>query len=595
MGNRCRGGLEQSEEFNVEIKTGENMSFAYKLWKIGRILTEKEIMDSICDKAEVEDGGGLRFINIDFQVLNNEIQNISYNKNAINREKLFFTKKIGGTSNSYYLYPNLNIQSGLPKEKIQLLVNTLINSVAQFADKKNCAVTNLILAKISNINDYIKKIYLEYLEQNLKELKEKEEVEGDEKEIKKTKARIKDTKKRITKAKKEYDKLKEIKNWDNMLLILCRKIVVMESGNYWIWLSINGNTFYELMPEVWDNWYKKPAVANDNKKIGYDVFTNKETEVGYKPEVKIFSYDQYHQSMQYRLNENLPLSLESARNIKFAWMYILNNLVFFYKGLEYIIIPNLISDDADLYKTVLNRFRRANKKSSSKKTILEQLNTHKKRLKKDIDELSMKKIKRENNEKSNELVKKREKILSEINKIDTGMIKEFDEQINEVGDIKNAITIDYIFTSIDRKNLSFEIKGSIEDVIPSQVQNVVTEMVNHNISDLVKLDRRDRNETLLQDFFNREELFFVRNRSQKNNGNKILQERLYLAKLLLTDTKIEIDQLLQRFKTNRLLGYDKKKRLTKDGISEWIEFSNNFTTNENNIYNFFKRLVKIKG
>lgn len=587
--------MEQSEEFNVEIKTGENMSFAYKLWKIGRILTEKEIMDSICDKAEVEDGGGLRFINIDFQVLNNEIQNISYNKNAINREKLFFTKKIGGTSNSYYLYPNLNIQSGLPKEKIQLLVNTLINSVAQFADKKNCAVTNLILAKISNINDYIKKIYLEYLEQNLKELKEKEEVEGDEKEIKKTKARIKDTKKRITKAKKEYDKLKEIKNWDNMLLILCRKIVVMESGNYWIWLSINGNTFYELMPEVWDNWYKKPAVANDNKKIGYDVFTNKETEVGYKPEVKIFSYDQYHQSMQYRLNENLPLSLESARNIKFAWMYILNNLVFFYKGLEYIIIPNLISDDADLYKTVLNRFRRANKKSSSKKTILEQLNTHKKRLKKDIDELSMKKIKRENNEKSNELVKKREKILSEINKIDTGMIKEFDEQINEVGDIKNAITIDYIFTSIDRKNLSFEIKGSIEDVIPSQVQNVVTEMVNHNISDLVKLDRRDRNETLLQDFFNREELFFVRNRSQKNNGNKILQERLYLAKLLLTDTKIEIDQLLQRFKTNRLLGYDKKKRLTKDGISEWIEFSNNFTTNENNIYNFFKRLVKIKG
>lgn len=576
------------------------MSFAYKLWKIGRTLTEKEIMDSICDKAELEDGGELQFINIDFQVLNNEIQDISYSKNAVNREKLFFTKKIGGTNNSYYLYPNLNIQSGLPKEKIQLLVNTLANSIAQFADKNNCEVTNLLLDKISNdkipnIKNYINKTYFEYLKQSLEELKEKEKVEEDEKEIKKIKAKIKDAKKRITKGTKEYEKLKEIKNWDMMLLILCRKIVVMESGNYWIWLSINGKTFYELMPEVWDNWYKKPAVANNNKKIGYDVFTNKKTEVGYKPDVKVFSYDQYHESMKYRLNENLPLSLESARNIKFAWMYILNNLVFYYKGLEYVIIPNLISDDADLYKTVLNRFRRANKKSSSKKTILEQLNTHEKRLKKDIDKLGKKKTKRENNEKSNELVQQRKKILSEINKIDTGMIKEFDEQINEVGDIKNAITIDYIFTSINRTNLSFEIKGSIEDVIPSQVRNVVTEMANHNISDLVKLGKRDRNETLLQDCFNREELSFVLNRSQKNNGNKILQERLYLAKLLLTDTKIEIDQLLQRFETNRLLGYDKKKRLTKDGISEWIEFSKNFTTNENNIYNFLKRLGKIKG
>lgn len=566
------------------------MSFAYKLWKIGRTLTEKEIMDSICDKAEVEDGDELQFINIDFQVLNNEIQDISYSKNAISREKLFFTKKIGGTSNSYYLYPNLNIQPGLPKEKIQLLVNTMTNSIAQFADKKNCEVTNLILAKISNINDYINKTYFEYLEQNLRELKEKEEVEGDEKEIKKIEVKIKDAKKRITKAKKEYKKLKEIKNWDNMLLILCRKIVVLASGNYWIWLSINRKTFYELMPEVWDNWYKKPAVANDNKKIGYDVFTNKKTEVGYKPEIKIFSYDQYHESMKYRLNENLPLSLESARNIKFAWMYIINNLVFYYKKLQYVLIPNLISHDADLYKTVLNRLRRANKNLGTKKSILKKFTAQEKRLEKDI-----KKLKTSNNDNLNELVQQREETLSKIKELDTGMIREFDEHLNEVGDIKNSITVDYIFTSINRTNLSFEIKGTIEDVIPSHVRNVVIEMANHNISDLVKLGKRDRNEILLQDFFNREELFFVLNRSQKNNENKILQERLYLARLMLTDKKIEIDQLLQRFETNRLLGYDKKKRLTKDGIYEWIEFSKSFTTNENNIYNFIKRLGKIKG
>lgn len=573
------------------------MSFAYKLWKIGRTLTEKEIMDSVCDKAEIEDGGELQFINIDFKVLNNEIQDISYSKNAINREKLFFTKKIGGTNNSYYLYPNLNVQSGLPKEKIQLLVNTLANSIAQFADKNNCEVTNLLFDKISNIKNYINKTYFEYLKQSLEELIEKERVEKDEKEVKIITEKIKDTKKKITKGKEEYEELiKEIKNWDPLLLKLCTKIVVMGKANYWIWLSINEKTFYELMPEVWDNWYTKPAVPNDNKKIGYDAFTNKETEIGYKPEVKVFSYDQYHKSMEYRLNENLPLSLESARNIKFAWMYILNNLVFYYKNLQYVLIPNLISDDADLYKTVLNRLRRANKNLGIKKSKLEALNAQEKRLEKDIDKLTKrKKIKRSNNEDLNELVQQREETLSKIKELDTGMIREFDEQLNEVGNIKNSITVDYIFTSINRTNLSFEIKGSIEDVIPSHVRHVVTDMANHNISDLVKLGKRDKNETLLQDFFNREELFFVKTRAQKNNANKILQERLYLARLLLTDIKIKIDQLLQRFETNRLLDYDKKKRLTKDGISEWIEFSKSFTTNENNIYNFLKRLGKIKG
>ena len=86
----------------------------------------------------------------------------------------------------------------MPKEKIQLLVNTLTNSIAQFADKNNCEVTNLILDKISNnkksndnipnIKDYINKTYFEYLKQSLEELKEKEMLEEDEKEIKKIKA-----------------------------------------------------------------------------------------------------------------------------------------------------------------------------------------------------------------------------------------------------------------------------------------------------------------------------------------------------------------------------------------------------------------------
>ena len=575
------------------------MSFAYKLWKIGRTLTEHEIMDAVCVKVEMAEGEEPQFINIDFRVSNNEVQDISHSKNSIRHEKLFFTKKIGGTSNSYYLYPNLNIQAGLPKEKIQLLVNTLKYSMPQFVDEKYRNYIDLILEKLDGIKKYIERAELELeitkLSKKSEELKvELNQAEYDmnakkkEKEQKKIEAKISKNEKKIKKF------IEDNEPWDSSVLNLCKIIVSFPKDNYWLWFSINGKTFYELMPEAWVNWYKNPFSTGDNLTKGYDVFTNSETEIGYQPDIKVFSYDQYHDSLAYRLNYNLPFSLESARNIKFAWMYIINNLVFYYKGLEYVLIPNIISDDLDLYKTILNRFRRANKNSSAKKSTLERLNAQEKRLEKDIDKLSRKKAKTADKEKLNELVQQREEQLSEINKIDTGMIREFDEQIKEVGDIKDSITIDYIFTSINRTNLSFEIKGSIEDVIPSQVRNVVTEMAKHNISDLVKLGKRDRNETLLQDFFNRNELSFIISRSKKNNANKILQERLYLAILLLTDTKIEIDQLLERFETNRLLGYDKKKRLTKDGIYEWIEFSNSYIRNEDNIYNFFRSLDKIK-
>ncbi len=124
--------------------------------------------------------------------------------------------------------------------------------------------------------------------------------------------------------------------------------------------------FLKLCPEVWANWYKSPVAPLKEESQGYDVFTNKETIVGYRPEFKIFSYDQYHDSLNYRIRENLPLSLESARNIKFAWSYILEKLVFFYKGLEYIIIPNMLYDDKEAYRKILKRLVRANKGNKKK-------------------------------------------------------------------------------------------------------------------------------------------------------------------------------------------------------------------------------------
>lgn len=159
---------------------------------------------------------------------------------------------------------------------------------------------------------------------------------------------------------------------------------------------------------------------------------------------------------------------------------------------------------------------------------------------------------------------------------------------------KNSITLDYIFTSIDKKNRSFEIFGSIEDVIPSHLHNVVTKMREFGINDLVDRRKRNREKTYLQDFFNRDELYFILTKSKKNNKNKILEERLYLAKLLLTEKKIKLENLLKRFETNRKFYYNKQKRLSKDGVKEWINYSDSFVKDENRIMNFLTNLNKIK-
>ena len=506
----------------------------------------------------------------------------------------FFAKKIGGTSNSYYLYPNLNLQKSLVKEKIQLLVNTLKYGMLTYVGVQNRKSVEIVLSEVEGIKNYIERaeheLALSGLMKHRDQLKDESGCDDgkNQKEIVKIEKSIEEAKIHVQAS------IAEMKNWNEQLLKVCSELVAQPKGEYWIWLSINGETIYELMPEIKENWFKEPVFASGLKK-GFDAFTNIETDIGYKPEVKVFSYDQYHDSMNCRLNDNLPLSLESARNIKFAWMYILSNLVFYFKGLEYVVIPNLLSNDAGLYKTVLERFRRANVKSKHKRSVLEQHNAQEKKLVKDIE-----KIKKKATEKNKgwvELEKQRKELLETIDRMDTGLIRQLDEQIEELGDIKNSITIDFLFTKIDWTSRSFEIKGSLEDVVPSRIQAVVNEMnrPGHIISDRVKLGKRNSDETLLQDYFNRKELSFVLNGSQINNANTILQEKLYLARLLLTDMKIDMDSLMARFEENRLYGYDMKKRLNKEGTYLWIEKTSRFTVHDDIVFNFLKRLDKIKG
>ncbi|MCD4693076.1 MAG: hypothetical protein K8R79_09190, partial [Calditrichales bacterium] len=409
------------------------MSLTYKLWKIGNILTEEEIEEVIKSSPDIKDVQEINYVNINFKVVNNEIYGFFISDESIEKNKLFFTKKIGGTSNAYYLYPNLNLklsEKDKLEDKFKIIKNTLLNSVLKFSEQEH---TFLIEEAIG----YCQK---------------------QEKEIKQELAKYK---------KKE--------------------------GIYWLWLSINGKTFFELMPEVWDNWYKNPVLRNENAGMGYDALTNTEGEIGYKPDIKVFSYDNYHKSLKYRIDDNLPLSLESAKKIKFAWMYILENLVFYYKGLEYIILPNLLSDNDKILKNIINRLRRANNKTNLKSSSLEKLKAQENKFIKELEKI---KNKKQDVEKLN-IEKELEETDDEIKKRELGIIQEFNEQIQELDELKNSITLDYIFTSIDRKNLSFTIKGTIEDVIPSQLSNVVKDMREFNISDLVTLKKRDKDKIYL--------------------------------------------------------------------------------------------------
>jgi len=524
------------------------MSLAYKLWKIGSVLEEKDIKEAIKDNPEIKEGRELEYVNVDFQFENGLLKNIELKDSSISKENMFFTKKIGGSGGGiYYLFPNLNIQNETLEKKIIQLINT-VNHI------KNC-----------NFADGKNKEYIEQI--NLK-------CEDWKTELKNSK-------------KKPEDKIVE-------------KVLNYQKGNYWFWFSINRKSFSELMPEIWDNWYKSPAIKDENvkKKEGYDAFTNEMAEIDYRPEIKVFSYDNYHDNLKSRINENLPLSLESAQNIKFGWIYILENLVFYYKGLEYIIIPNSLSDDPDMYKLVLKRLKQANQNIKFKRESLTSFVDKERKLSKDIKKYEKKKNKQKNDiEELKHLEIEKQNILEEINKIeqtDSGLIHQYNDEIKETGNLKNSITIDYIFVSLNRTDLSFEIKGSIEDVIPGHISKVVKSMIDNNICELVTLKKRNKEQTYIQDFFNRYELYFALNRSTKNNRNSILKEKLYLAKLLLSDQKIKFNDLLRRFERNRGFDYENKKRLLKDGIKEWIAFPDKFVKDENNVRNFLSDLEKIK-
>lgn len=462
------------------------MSLAHKLYKIGNIVTKEDIKE-IIEVKEFKDIGSYQTLQIDFND-----NRVTINKKAVDFKKTMFTKKIGGTSNSYYLYSNFEYQKEKDLyKKFKSVAYTFENSIMLYANDENKKIAQPIW-------DYIR----------------------------------------------EYS--------DDIL-----ELKAKESGNYFLIITINGKTLYELMPEVWDNYYENFVDAHISKKIKkvntpqlseqMDFVTHQKELCGYNPNVKFFTMDNYNDAFKPQIIEKLPMSKETAIAIKKGWMYAITHLKFYHKGLEYIIIPSMVDFDDEVYKTLLKQLRNSNND-----------------------------------------------IKIQASKED-GFVRRLSKQIEEFDKNKiNGISLDILFTEVNLTNLSVKIFATLEDVIPSRVNQVVKEMKNQKVSANIKR-AEGSNDVYLRDYFSREELFAIVTKNTSGMKNRVIQEKIFLAKLLLGYAEINYDVLLKKFEHQREYDYEHKKKLTDEGIKKWITFPNSFVANEERVLEFLKSIDAIKN
>ena len=460
------------------------MSLANKLYKIGQQVSKDDIKE-IIEVREFKDIGSYATLQIDFKK-----DKVTLNKKAINDpSRTMFTKKIGGTSNSYYLYPNFEYQKEKDLyKKFKAVAYTFENSVMVYANDENQKLAQPIW-------DYIR----EYKEDSLG--------------------------------------LKEF-----------------ESGNYFLIITIDGKTLYELMPEIWDNYYENFVDAHISKKVKkintaqlkeeIDFITHKKELCGYNPNVKFFTMDNYNDAFKPQIIEKLPMSKETAIAIKKGWLYAITHLKFYHKGLEYIIIPSMVDFDDEVYKKLLKFLRNSN-----------------------------------NNIKN--VASKEDSFVRKLSK----QVEGFD---------KGGISLDILFTEVNLTNLSVRVLSTLEDVIPSRINQVVKKMKKQKISANIKREEGSK-DVYLRDYFSRDELFAISTKNTAGMKNRIIQEKIYLAKLLLGYSKIDYIELLKRFEHQREYDYEHKKRLTDEGIKQWINYPNGFVSAEDRVLKFLKSINAIKN
>lgn len=464
------------------------MSLAHKLYKIGKLVTKDEIKELI----EVTSFKEKDYITlqVNFEINNNVLINPpEIKKSSLDTLATMFTKKIGGTSNSYYLYPNFEYQKEKDLyKKFKAIAYTFENSVLVFANESNQKQAAPVFEYIANYSDDI--------------------------------------------------------------LHLKDELV----GNYFLVITINGKSIYELMPEIWDSYFDNFVEPHISKKVkgantpqlqeAIDFITFQKELCGYNPNVKFFTMDNYNDSFKPQIINRLPMSKVTATAIKKGWMYAINHLKFYHKGLEYIIIPSIVKHDENIYKELLKFLRKSN----------------------DIEIAAS---------KEGSFIRR---LSQQIEAFDSSYI--------------NAISLDILFTEVNRTNLSVKIFSTLEDVIPSRIRQVVKEMQDQEITDSIK-HQNNQNFLYLRDYFSRDELFAIATKNTAGMKNKIIQEKIYLAKLLLGYQKIDYVEVLKRCEHQREYDYEHNKKLD-EGIKNWINYPDSFVTYEERMISFLTSIKAIK-
>lgn len=542
------------------------MSLAEKLYRIGECVSDDELRELIRQEQAINDIVPVVFINFYFKNEQLEYELLD-STNGINTTNFFFTKAIGGRGEGfYYLYPNLIFENKKDKKgklesdkKLKQLENTLRN----YLDKKYANDENkTIIESILNI------LKTEKLSSTIME------------------------------EKKEY-----------LFAFLFEK-----------------QPFFKAFPEILYNFLENPVSEFIFPKKGFDALSNAKTEVGFNPDVKVFTMDNYHDNYKRRIVDTLQLSENSAKYINRGWLYAIKYLLFYYKGLSYLVIPNFIKQDLTNYQKILNAFKTANLESNIKRyearenikrlddsishiakeetNILKMIekSAKKQNIKKksktlfdepvvNEDELNTIKLQKENLQKEKEQLE----LL-----IKDDLLDELEETIkkDELREFLNAISLDLLFVSYDPKyGTMTNIYGTIQDVLPSKISNVKEKMRIYNIVDGIKMKNKDSAKTYLQDYFARFELQakFSKTLNEKNVQNAIFKERIFLAKLLLSDEQIDYENLLNRFEDNREYDYDGKKRIDDKGIKDWLKNPEQYLTRDQQVIGFLKSIDSLKG
>jgi CRISPR-associated protein Csh1 len=326
-----------------------------------------------------------------------------------------------------------------------------------------------------------------------------------------------------------------------------------------------------------------------------------EMEVGYNPDIGCYTVNNYNDKLKHRIIDNMPLSKESARYIKFGWLYIKKYLMFYFDGMSFSIIPSYAKENEKEFQEILSKLKLANEQSEQKRNTLKTIANEENQIKKELDKLEKRKKKDESKitEIKNELKDKEEK--KKKFKIADGLFTNFKEDIKDL-EFYQGLTVDFIFMEFNKNEV--KIYGSLEEVLPSRVSKLVEKMKQYNIKDTLLIGNKDHTQTYLHDFFHRDELYFYVLNKRKNDPKdnsyrpKILSERFFLAKLLLTNSQISKTDLYKRFEFNTEYDYEHNKRITDKGTKVWLDKDRGLKLyqDEQNILSFLQdsQINKIK-